>query len=259
MGKFDGILMLSDLDDTFRGKEGTVEEHSRLIRYFTDNGGKFGFATGRIADYMPKQSFFDLVNAPCCLFNGGLIYDYAKKHTIAYTPVDFTVKDFLDAVDLKALKCQKMLASCNTEDPTQMVEQDCMEPEVLSCRSIKLVFVFENGEDADAFADAVRHLPLLKNSYISKSWVVGVEVTSKNATKGHAFKAIKEYLGGIHTTVGVGNYFNDIPLLQYADIGIAVANAPQVVKDAADIIVPACNDFGFREVIRILEEKTDAK
>lgn len=255
MGKFDGILLLSDLDDTFRGKEGTVEEHSRLIRYFTENGGKFGFATGRIADYLPKQSFFDLVNAPCCLFNGGLIYDYQAKHTIAYTPVDFTVQEFLNAVDLKAMKCKKMLASCNADDPTQMVEQDSREPEVLNCRTVKLVFVFENVEDADHFAETIRVLPLLKNSYVSKSWTVGVEVTSNKATKGHAFAPIKEYLGSIHTTVGVGNYYNDIPLLQYADIGIAVDNAPQIVKAAADVIVPSCNSFGFRDVIRILEEK----
>ena len=254
-GKFDGILLLSDLDDTFRGKDGTVEEHSRVIRYFTENGGRFAFATGRTASYMPKQAFFGLVNAPCCIFNGGLIYDYSNKKTIRHTPVDFTVAELLAQVDLKAFNCKKMLASCSTEDPTEMVEQDCADPAILDCRSIKLVFVFESIREADCFAEAINKLPLLKNSYVSKSWTVGVEVTAANATKGHAFAPIKAYLGNIRTTVGVGNYYNDIPLLQYADIGIAVDNAPEAVKAAADIVVPACNDYGFRDVIRILEER----
>lgn len=255
MGKFDGILILSDLDGTFRGEEGTAEAHSEVVRYFTDNGGRFGFATGRAAAYMTEQPFFDLINTPCCLFNGGLIYDFEKKHTICQTSVDFSVQDFLDAVDLNALRCKKMIAACNPKEPMVVVEQNCEDIEVLSCRPLKQVFVFEDVEDADFFADSIRALPLMNNSYISKSWSVGVEVTSANATKGHAFKAIKEYLGNIHTTVGVGNYYNDIPLLQYADIGIAVGNAPQAVKAAADIIVPACNDFGFRDVIRLLEER----
>jgi hypothetical protein len=49
-------------------------------------------------------------------------------------------------------------------------------------------------------------------------------------------------------TMGDGN--NDIGMLQEAGFGVAVANAPQAVQDAADWVVPACAQNGPRDFLR---------
>lgn len=48
MGKFDGILLCTDLDDTLLTTDKRVsDENSKAIEYFKSEGGLFTFATGR--------------------------------------------------------------------------------------------------------------------------------------------------------------------------------------------------------------------
>ena len=47
MGKFDGVLLASDYDDTLYGTDMTVSaENVKAIEYFTAQGGTFTVATG---------------------------------------------------------------------------------------------------------------------------------------------------------------------------------------------------------------------
>ena len=48
MGKFDGLLLASDFDDTLYGLDLRIPERNlEAIRYFTGEGGRFAVATGR--------------------------------------------------------------------------------------------------------------------------------------------------------------------------------------------------------------------
>ena len=48
MGKFDGVLLVSDFDDTLYGSDLTVSgENVKAVRYFIEQGGCFTVATGR--------------------------------------------------------------------------------------------------------------------------------------------------------------------------------------------------------------------
>ena len=99
MGKFDGYLICSDLDGTFTGGEDVIVANSKAVKYFTDNGGKFTFITGRTASYLPEQEFFWLINAPAGVFNGGLIYDYQNEKTLRESRLEFKLGDFVDLVN----------------------------------------------------------------------------------------------------------------------------------------------------------------
>ena len=49
MKKFDGILLISDLDGTLlKGDKSISEENIKAIEYFKSNGGIFTFITGRV-------------------------------------------------------------------------------------------------------------------------------------------------------------------------------------------------------------------
>ena len=48
MGKFDGVLLVSDFDDTLYGSDFTVSpENVHALTYFVQEGGTFTVATGR--------------------------------------------------------------------------------------------------------------------------------------------------------------------------------------------------------------------
>ena len=56
MGKFNGVLLASDFDDTFiTGDLVVPPENLRALNYFTGEGGTFTIATGRAHPGDPRQ------------------------------------------------------------------------------------------------------------------------------------------------------------------------------------------------------------
>lgn len=81
--KFDGYLLVSDMDATLLKNNHTVSDKNReAIEYFTANGGKFTVATGRMQKAV--AAFFDqlTINAPAILHNGAQIYDFDNKKAL---------------------------------------------------------------------------------------------------------------------------------------------------------------------------------
>ena len=78
-----------------------------------------------------------------------------------------------------------------------------------------------------------------------------IEVTILPATgnKGGGVKALREYLGNITKVVCIGDYENDISMVKYADIGYAVSNAIDELKDCADRITVSNNESAIAKII----------
>ena len=86
MGKFDGILIVSDIDNTFLAKDRSIPERNLdAIEYFKSEGGLFTFATGRshfsLLHAFPNAA--ELLNVPAVLGNGSYLYDCKAKQLIA--------------------------------------------------------------------------------------------------------------------------------------------------------------------------------
>lgn len=88
MGKFEGVLFMTDYDNTFYGGSLSVPERNRrAARYFMDQGGRFSFATGRAySTFTPQIQREGLeFNAPVVLSNGAAVYDYEAGRYLAQT------------------------------------------------------------------------------------------------------------------------------------------------------------------------------
>ena len=86
MGKFDGVLLVSDFDDTLYGSDFTVSpENVHALTYFVQEGGTFTVATGRAhATFAPVFSLAP-INAPVILSNGSALYDFVADQMIYET------------------------------------------------------------------------------------------------------------------------------------------------------------------------------
>jgi len=255
MGKFDGYLICSDLDGTFCCGENSIRINTEAIQYFIKNGGRFTFATGRSTAHLRNSEYFENINAPACICNGGVIYDYKNEKILREERHKFTFGKFLENISSYKDKLVRInvFNSC-VEDCMMLQSIDEVTDEMRGWKLIKAVCVFNDTETADEFKAFVKGNDFFNSSYISKSWATGVEFNSCKGTKGQAVNFIKEYLGDIHTTVGVGDFENDLTLLECADIGAAPENAIDSLKNVADIRLKDGEEGAIADLIGKLEE-----
>lgn len=79
-------------------------------------------------------------------------------------------------------------------------------------------------------------------------WVV--EVHHRDGNKGRALKLVAERLGVEREQVmAIGDNLNDIDMLAYAGLSVAMANSPEAVKQVADEVVPSADEDGVAHAI----------
>ena len=88
-------------------------------------------------------------------------------------------------------------------------------------------------------------------------WVVGwsawLDINPEGVSKGAALEAIRRRLGVEPMyTVAVGDQRNDLEMLRWAARGVAMGNAPDEVKEAADEVAGDVDDDGLVPVLRAL-------
>lgn len=77
-----------------------------------------------------------------------------------------------------------------------------------------------------------------------------VDVLHEKTSKGNALKALADGWGIRREEVlAIGNYYNDLDMLRYAGLGIAMANSPEEVKSAADAVTGSNNEGGVSQAL----------
>ncbi|MBQ2704382.1 MAG: HAD-IIB family hydrolase [Clostridia bacterium] len=245
--RYDGILLCSDFDGTLSSGGKISKENLDAIRMFQEKGGLFTLATGRAPDYIAETASELTVNAPMISVNGACLFDCAKNKELYKIPLNDTSdfsKNILchkNCLRVRIVRQDYSIVSVENGDVANL-EKYLNEP------LFKLVYVFDQTDAP------VENLNRYKEKfgdrfYFSRSWEYSLEVLSINATKGEMLKRLKRTLPNVNLTVGVGDFDNDVPLVKEADIGYAVANGVQSVKDAADRITVSCKDHAIAKII----------
>ena len=89
MGKFDGLLLVSDFDDTLYDSHHRVPPRNlAAINYWLREGGRFTVATGRAYTTFAPYVHLAPINAPVVLSNGSAIYDFHTDTMLLETQLD---------------------------------------------------------------------------------------------------------------------------------------------------------------------------
>ena len=73
---------------------------------------------------------------------------------------------------------------------------------------------------------------------------------ASGVSKGSALKTVAELLGiGREKVMAVGDGMNDLPMITYAGLGVAMGNANPKLKAAADYITGRVEEDGFAQTI----------
>lgn len=250
MGKFDGILLATDLDGTLLDNDKQVsKENADAIRYFQSEGGLFTVATGRHPDFLQNYTDSFKINGYAIALNGNIIYDINDKKLLYVSKIKRTALEDLLGYITRNYKDDIRFVHIHDES-----ESYCYEG-ILKGDACKCVIV---GKEALSILDMKAKLTAkYGNLYnIVRSWDTGLEIYDVNSGKGKCIEYIKNMNPAILKTIAVGDYENDISMLEIADIGYAVKNAVPDALRAADRITDVDNEHNaIAWVIKDLEKE----
>lgn len=275
MAKFDGFLLLSDVDNTLLSNDKIPPKNIEKIKYFTENGGLFTIVTGRglAAAFSPwKRS---LSNTHLVCFNGGMIYDVQNKKPLYRDALSKEDKEFFcrtvekfDKVGVEVHVGEEIYILRDSKDVRWHCEYESVTATLVKAEEIidkewdkgQLALDIDNPELTEEIAEYIKAHPL-KNSAFAKTSIGDgkhdyFELHSTNANKGEAVKLIKKFTGA-KKVFTIGDYFNDIGMFENSDVSACVSDAPEEVKKIVDYVVCSCVDGAVGEFIDIIE-KTEA-
>ncbi len=131
------------------------------------------------------------------------------------------------------------LAICSYEDPAAQLKHQVHK--CLGTANPEIAAEIER-KYADAFGQQIN---------VGRSEPFFIELTPKGVDKASSLERLRLLMGcDREDIIACGDGFNDKCMIQYAGLGVAMANAQEVVKEAADYVTEKTNDEdGVVEVI----------
>lgn len=273
MGKFDGIMIFSDIDGTFIDDDrNTVSRNLEAVRRFTAEGGTFAFATGRMERNTPKAvpDITELTNFPTILSNGANIYDFCADKSLCdifMAPdtvkpiVDFVTENYNPAVGIRVTVPggflypydHPLIERDKSFNPTIMYKKDPSRWDL--SRIFKIVFRAEREILLRLQNELIPRFSEIVDVILSEEKIL--EIQKKGVNKGTAVELIRRELakrGTPKRIVCIGDYENDIEMLEFADLAACPSNALDSVKKVADVVLCNCNDGAVADLIEYLEK-----
>lgn len=122
--------------------------------------------------------------------------------------------------------------------------------EKLFLKRPKLIKTMAVDDDGDKVLQAKDKFLSLDKFEVVSSFSKSFEVMPRGTSKGNAVKKICEYYG-VHPSevIAIGDNENDISMIEYAGLGIAMGNSEEKVKEIADYITESNDHDGVAMAI----------
>lgn len=265
-------LIISDIDGTFITSAGRVTDRLRaVIVRAVETGAHFGLATGRPHRWLiPVLEQLPL--APVCVCaNGAVVYDPATDRVLhAFELSPSAMAEVVEAAE-------RVLADVPHGYGVERVGSSALDPEeecfiitpeynrdawdsqfgvtdtqtLISQPAAKLLVRCSSMTSAQMFELIAPEVDpeLAHVTYSMDEGLIEVSCPGVNKAAGARYLA-ERYGVTAADAVAFGDMPNDLELLRWAGVGVAMGNAVPMLHDAADHVTATNNEYG---VARVLE------
>lgn len=264
---FSNYLLVSDVDGTLMLEDGTVPQNNiEAIRYYMQHGGMFTLATGRSFEKTQEVLQYVNVNFPGIFYNGGRTIDVETGEVLDQLLLTESDREYIEEI---IREFQGISVMVLTESDYCMVKETEVHAYFISQERIgtirrelneikepvfKALFILDPQKTND-FVRFVQRKKYPGVRFVGSAEYM-VEMLPERSSKGAALKKLAEDRGiSRQNIVAVGDYFNDLEMLQYAGIGAAVGNAPDELKQYADIVLGSFQDGVMPHLIQLIQDK----
>lgn len=257
-------LLALDLDGTLIDDRMTVsEEVRRAVAEAQKRGVVVTLATGRMLDITQPFAHELDITAPLICYQGGLIYDLASDVALHRATMDAAlVREALtwraqwgwhailyadDKVFIAERRYPKSFYQNLLGDRLNWV--DDLFPVLEQHQPLKFLFVAE-PEQADQIEAQTRQR-FDGQMEVVRSHAMFVEGNPLGVSKGDALRRLAAHLSIPQVQVmAIGDQGNDIPMIAWAGVGVAMGNASPAAKAVADWVAPPLIEDGAAVAIR---------
>ena len=249
--KYSDLIIYTDVDGTAATNVNHVgnvsDANLQAIQEFIKEGGMFGVASGRSHESIDEVFQYIEINLPYIEANGASVWDKEKQE---YLSIHFINRTFKEAI-YHFVKSHKRLTMTAMDRESKKImlydERDELiidyprkmmsYEEFMAADLLKCAFLAE-GDAIDQAIEDLKTVDFLKGITSSRSADIYLEFFDSRASKGEGIRTVlksREDLKG-RKLVCIGDYYNDISMLEIADIAICPANAAKEVQEICDYI-----------------------
>lgn len=251
-------LLVLDIDGTMAGESNTIRPAViDAVKAVQEKGIAVAIATGRM--YCSALRFHQQLNLslPLMAYQGAMIKDSATGEVIRHWPVPKEIaRQLLD--DFEQTERAHLLSIHFYINDQLYVREVTAETEAYSQRSgvtpiavgdlrsvldqdpTKILALSQNTDLIDYLLDSFKQQYTPAELYFTKSVATFFEAANPNVNKGVAVRYLAEEKLGLSAAnvMAIGDNFNDLEMLQYSGLGIAMGNAPDEVKAQSNWVAP---------------------
>ena len=261
-------LIALDLDGTLLDEQKRISKANlEALQKAKELGAKIVLITGRGRSSTATQPFLDILESKelTGYYQGALVVDEFDSNPLyACTLKRNDCKDiYLDAVkrglNMQVYRGEEAYVESFDEYSyryqqhvkCKLNQVDSLEPFINSDENLKLLINTSEKQ-------VLRNFEFFYNKYSSRVNVVTssknyIEFTHQDASKGNALKFIaSRYRIDRSQIIAMGDQLNDVSMIEFAGVGVAMGNATDEVKSRANMVTLTNDEDGVKHALDIL-------
>jgi len=256
-------LVAVDMDGTLLTPQLEISKESiETINRVIEKGVIFTLSTGRM--YLAAMPFASMLNldVPIITCNGALIKcsKTGKIYDIKIIDKEYSseIIRYCEAAGLSVsiYREDDIYIKKNSENSDIHIQLDHAKPQIvndfdslLDGSIIKIMFNSSNKYNLEQHTRKLHELYKDKlNFYFSLPYFV--EIVHKEANKRNALHNLAlKFNVKREEIIAIGDNFNDMDMIEYAGLGVAMGNAPDYLKQAADFVTHSNDEDGVRHIL----------
>lgn len=267
-------LICIDMDGTLldNSAKDIPSENLEAIKLATKKGVKIAITTGRL--FTSAKYFSDLigVKTPVIASNGAYIREKDSDKVIAKFLLgeeninaildiieDYDIRIFFNTVDTVITNKDVMPGNAymemNKDLPEEMrvkflINSDLRNTALRNKNEIlKCICINENG--IDNIEEIKMRLKNINSIEVVSSNHNNFEIMNKGVSKGNAIKTLANEYGILkEEIIAIGDGENDLSMIKYAGLGVAMGNSSDYIKGYADYVTESNVNGGVGKVIK---------
>ncbi|MEI0610836.1 Cof-type HAD-IIB family hydrolase [Brachyspira pilosicoli] len=256
-------LIATDLDGTLLNDDTKISDYNKtVLNKLIDKGIEIVIATGRPISAMDFYYKELKNNSESIVFNGAMVVDKnfnciftnPLKKNIVDEIIDIYKEKYINDTSLNIYSIEKYIVAKDNFKIQTHTEKVDKKNKIVGLENFndnieaqKIIILGEN----DILVDVKKNIDKLFTVHTSFSNPNFLEILSLDANKANALRWLCDKKGiDRKNVIAFGDNYNDIEMIEFAGVGVAMGNAENHVKKNAQYIADTNNNNGVGDFLK---------